>query len=94
MRESYVGRCLIGELFDKHICDDEFWDLVEVERDGVKYQVQAAKSCHKCMGEKFYTMHGYFSVIGGEYRYHFRYKGSADKPFDDNYLIHTNSEEI
>lgn len=94
MNNSYMGRCLIGELFDKHICEDEFWELVDVERDGVNYQVQAQKNCHTFKGEKFYTLSGYFSVLGEEYRHHFRYDGPANKPFNDVYLIHITSEEI
>lgn len=94
MNKFYVGRYLIGELFDKHINEDDFWELVDIERDGVEYRVQAVKSCHKLEGEKFYTMSGYFSVVNEEYRYHFRYKGAPNKPFNDNYLQHTGSERI
>jgi len=94
MNNAYVGRCLIGELFDNHIREDEFCELIDIERDGVEYQVQAQKSYHTLMGEKVYTLSGYFSVIGEKYRYHFRYDGPADKPFNDVYLVHISDEDI
>lgn len=94
MHKVYIGRCLIGELFDKHVLDDCFDETQDIERDGLKYQVQATKYYQTLFGEKTYTMFGSFSIIDENRKYQFRYKGPANEKFDDAFLENTNSVEI